>query len=115
ADVVEDPHRGRMEHRRAEDDVGERILRVLTRRPPAREERLQRLGRELDNALAIDPARPAALEILVARREHAQLHRGSVCTTTSAISGCSRRMSSSILLASAWAAASVSEPSRSVR
>ena len=31
AGLVEDPHRRRMEHRRAEDDVGERVLRVLAR------------------------------------------------------------------------------------
>ena len=67
AGVVEDPHRRRMEHRRAEDDVGERVDRVLARSSAAGEERLQRLRRELDHRVAVDPSRPAALEILLHR------------------------------------------------
>ena len=36
-----------MQDRRAEVDVGERVLGVMTRRPAAGEERLQRLRGEL--------------------------------------------------------------------
>ena len=73
------------------------ILGVLARGAAAGEERLQRLRGELDDPVAFDPARPAALRSRSLRREHAELHsRGSVCTTTSAISGRSRRIASSI-------------------
>ena len=75
---------------------------MLARAAAAGEERLQRLRGELDDAIAVDPSGPAALEVGLPGTEHAESH-GSVWTITSAISGCSRRMSSSISLARAWA------------
>src|SRR4029077_3511632 len=108
--AVEDPHRRRMEHRRAEHDVGERVLAMLARVAATREVRLKRLRRELDHAVALDPAGPAALEVVLHRTEHAELH-GSVCTITSEISGRSRRISSSTRLASACATESCVPPS----
>ena len=51
-----------MEHRRAQVDVGERVLGVLARVAAAGEERLQRLRGELDHPVAVDATRPAALE-----------------------------------------------------
>jgi hypothetical protein len=74
---VEVAHGRRMEHGRPEVDVGERVLRVMARRPTSREERLQRLRRELDDGVALDQPGPAALELQFARREHAESH-GSV-------------------------------------
>ena len=103
-----------MEHRRAQHDVGERELRVLARVAAAGEERLQRLRGELDYAVALDAAGPAALEIVLRRTEHAELH-GSVCTITSEISGRSRRISSSTRLASACATESCVPPSSAQR
>jgi hypothetical protein len=38
----------------------------------AAEERLKRLRSELDHAVALDPARPAAFEVTILRREHAE-------------------------------------------
>src|SRR5487761_1559585 len=113
---VEEPDRWRMEHGRAEDDAVEQVLGVLACKPAAAEERLQRLRRQLDDAVAVDPTRPAALERKVCRREHAELHySGSVCTTTSAICGSLSRMRSSISLARACASASAwPAPSRNV-
>ena len=60
--------------RRAQLDVGERVLRVLACGAAAREEGLQRLSSELDDAIAVDAPRPATLESELPRREHAQLH-----------------------------------------
>ena len=97
--------RRRLKHRRAQVDVGERVLGVLARRAAAGEERLQRLRGELDHLVALDPPGPAALERELPRREHAELH-GSVWTITSAMSGRSRRIRSSISLARAWASSS---------
>src|SRR5262249_33836117 len=109
--ALEDPHGRRMQHRRAQDDVFERKAVVLARLAAAGEERLQRLRGELDDAVVLDAPGPAARQIAVARREHAELHwRGSVCTTTSAISGRSRRIASSISLARACASASAESP-----
>ena len=105
--LVEEPYRRRMEHRRPERDLVQRIRCVLPREAAAAEERLQRLRRQLHDDVAVDPSRPAALEREIRRREHAELHSpGSVCTTTSATSGNRRRMRSSISLARACAAAS---------
>src|SRR5205823_3886650 len=114
---AEDAHRRRLQHRRTQQDLVERELRVLARLAAAGEERLQRLRRELDDAVAFDSPRPATLEVAVTRREHAELHAsGSVCTITSWISGRSRRIISSIRLACACASASaVAPPSPSVR
>ena len=72
----EHPQPGRREHRRPELDVRERILGVLARGGAAAEERLQRLRRELDDPIAVDPPGPAALERRFRRREHAELHAG---------------------------------------
>src|SRR5581483_1916366 len=95
---AEDADRRRMQDRRPQDDVGERVLRVLACLSAAGEERLQRLRGELHDAAVLDSSRPAAREIAVPRREHAEPHaRGSVWTITSAISGRSRRIVSSIL------------------
>ena len=44
-------------------DLGERVLGVLARAAAAGEERLQRLRGELDDAVAVDPPGPAALEL----------------------------------------------------
>ena len=66
--------RRRMLDRRAQLDVGERVFRVRARGAAAREEGLQRLSSELDDAIAVDAPRPAALESELPRREHAQLH-----------------------------------------
>src|SRR3954470_5234619 len=108
---VEIAHRRRLQHRRTEVDVGEGVLGVMACGPPAGEERLQRLRRELYDLVALDQSRPAALELQFPRREHAESH-GSVCTTTSAISGLACRIRSSISLARAWASASRLPPSR---
>ena len=89
----------------------EGVLGVLAGRRAAGEERLQRLRGELDDVAAVDPARPAALELELARREHAELH-GSVWTITSATSGRARRSRSSTSLARACASASVAPGSR---
>ena len=107
----EDADARRVQHRRAEHDVGKRILGVLARAAAAREERLQRLRRELDDPVAVDAPGPSPLEIGLLRAEHAESH-GSVWTITSAISGCARRMSSSISLARAWASSRRLWPSR---
>ena len=104
-----------MEHRRAEDDLGERILRVLARRPPPVKNACSVCAASwITLSPSIRPGQPRSRSW--SRGENMQSFiAGSVCTTTSAISGRSRRISSSIRLASACAAASVSEPSRSVR
>src|SRR5690348_10647017 len=95
-----------MEDRRAENHVLERVDVVLTGFAAAGEERLQRLGGELDHAVAVELPGPAALEVPVSRSEHAELHQpGSVWTTTSAMSGRSRRICSSMRLACACASA----------
>src|SRR6266511_455957 len=102
-----------VEDGRPKVDVGERILGMAARVPAAGEERLQRLRRELVDDAVLDQPRPAALEREVARCEHAEPHRyGSVCTITSAISGRSRRIRSSISLARACASASAVPGSR---
>ena len=103
---------GWMQHGRAKVDVCERILGVPTRSAAAGEERLQRLRGELDDGVALDDPRPAALELQILRREHAKFHHGSVWTTTSAMSGRARRIRSSISLARACASASGLEGSR---
>ena len=59
----EDAHARRVQDRRAELDVGERVLGVLARAAAAREERLERLRSELDDAIAVDAPGPAALEV----------------------------------------------------
>ena len=85
---------------------------MLPRAAAAREERLERLGRKLDDAVAVDLPGPAALEIHPLRTEHAELHAGSVCTTTSAISGASSRSRASISLAREWASSRLADASR---
>ena len=104
--VLEQPHRRRLEHRRSQEHGLQGVLRVLTGGRAAGEERLQRLRGELNDGVAVDPAGPAALELELDRREHAQPH-GSVWTITSATSGLARRSRSSTSLARAWASASV--------
>src|SRR5439155_25277183 len=100
-----------MQHGRAKDYLVERILRVLARGPASGEERLQRLRGELDHPVVLDAPRPASLQAEVTGREHAELHsRGSVCTTTSTISGRSRRIASSMRLACSCAADRSFEP-----
>src|SRR5438046_2058650 len=91
-------------HRREEAHLCQGVLGVCPRLAAAREERLQRLGGELDHPLALDPAGPAS-HLVLDRREHAELH-GSVCTMTSEISGRSLRIRSSISLARECASAS---------
>ena len=59
-----------MQNGRAELDVGERVFRVVTRGASTREERLQRLRRELDHGVAVDDPRPAPRELQLARSEH---------------------------------------------
>src|SRR5215216_6482189 len=103
---VEVAYGRRLEHRRQQFDLGQGELGVVTHLPAAGEERLKRLGGELNDALAVDTPRPAADHVGAGRSEHAQPH-GSVCTTTSAISGRRSRMRSSTSLASACASASV--------
>ena len=85
---------------------------MLARLAAAREERLERLRRELDHAVAFDPARPTALEVLPFGLNMQSFSQGSVCTMTSAIPGCSRRIRSSTWLACACASASGVAPSR---
>ena len=116
---VEDPDGRRMEDRRAKDDLRERVLGVLARLAAAGEERLQRLRRELDDPVAVDPPRPAALEQRDRAGENMQsFTRSAPCgRCTSAISGSSRRIRSSISLARACASASAcrgAEPQREV-
>ena len=77
--TVEQPHRGRLEHRRPQQHVVQPVLGVLARRRAAREEGLQRLRGELHDCVAFDPARPAALELLTGRGEHAQPHLRALC------------------------------------
>src|SRR5439155_4931179 len=72
---------GWVQHGRAKVDLGERILRVSPGRAATGEERLQRLRRELDDRVALDDARPAALELQVARSEHAESHDALVTIT----------------------------------
>ena len=98
-----------MPYRRQQADFVERVLGMLPRLASAGEVGLERLGRELDDAVAVDPARPAA-DLVLDRREHAELH-GSVWTITSAISGCSRRIRSSTSLARVCASANEVEGS----
>ena len=69
----EEAHRRRL-HRDEKRHVGERILGVLTGAAAAEEERLQRLGREVEHAVAVDATDPAALERVVVRVEHAEAH-----------------------------------------
>src|SRR5579862_4348362 len=101
-----------MQHRRPEDDILERELVVRARLSAAGEEGLQRLRGELDDAVALDRARPAAFEVAVLRAEHAELHGrarysyGSVWTCTSEISGRSVLIRSSTALAVACACSS---------
>ena len=71
---LEDPHARRREHGWQQVALGERILGVLAGAPAAGEERLERLGGELDDLVAVDPAGPAALEIHPLRAEHAEPH-----------------------------------------
>ena len=108
---AEHAHARRVQHGGPKLDVVERVLRVLAGAAASREEGFERLCRELDDAIAVDPTRPAALELGALGAEHAEFH-GSVWTITSAISGCSRRMSSSIALACACASSSRHWPSR---
>src|SRR5207237_3529735 len=58
----------------AEVDFVERILGMPARDSTAGEERLQRLCRELDDGVALDDPRPAALELQIFRSEHAEFH-----------------------------------------
>src|SRR5438105_3132251 len=126
---VEVADRGRVEDRRSQVDLRERVFGVPPRAAAAREEGLERLRGELDHDVALEHARPAALQAVPLRAEHAELHLpisraerrdkldprkmrsifrgyGSVWTITSAMSGRSRRISSSILLAYACASES---------
>ena len=90
----------------AQLDLRKGVLGMPPRGASTGEERLQRLRGHLNDRVAFDDPRPAALELEVTRGEHAQLHYGSVCTITSAMSGRARRMRSSISLARACASAS---------
>src|SRR5712691_2606178 len=72
---VEVADRGRVQDRWAQDHLREWVLGVLVRLPAAGEERLERLRGELDDAVVLDAPRPAALELVVGWREHAELHR----------------------------------------
>ena len=63
----------RAPHGREQPHLRERVLGVLARLSAAGEERLQRLRRELDHAVALDPARPPP-DLVLDRREHAELH-----------------------------------------
>ena len=71
---VEVADRRRPKHGRTQHDVGQRVLRVLAGLAAAGEERLERLRRELDHAVALDPAWPSPLEVELLRAEHAELH-----------------------------------------
>ena len=72
AGVLEEANCRRLEHGRAEKHVREWILRMLACRRAAGEERLERLSRELNDLVAVDSARPAALEIGFHWTEHAE-------------------------------------------
>ena len=63
-----------MQDGRAQVDIRKRVLGVLARRAAAGEERLERLRRELDHAVAFDAPGPASLERELLRSEHAELH-----------------------------------------
>ena len=52
--------------------LGERVLGMLARAPAAREEGLERLRGELDDAVAVDSARPTAAQALALGAEHAE-------------------------------------------
>jgi hypothetical protein len=75
---IEVADRRRAQHRRQETNVVQRVLGVLPGLTATREVRLERLGRELDDAIAIDAPGPTPREITVSRREHAQLHSRSL-------------------------------------
>ena len=60
--VVEDPDRRRVQHRREENRLVERILGVLASRSTPGEERLQRLRGEMHDPIAVDPPDPPALQ-----------------------------------------------------
>ena len=47
---------------------------MLASLTPAQEQRLQRLGGEVEDAVTVDAADPSALERLVDWMEHADLH-----------------------------------------
>ena len=96
--VVENPHRRWVEDGGEQLDLVERVLGVLACLPPAEEERLQRLCREMRHPVAVDAAHPAALHLVADRVEHAEPH-GSVCTITSATPGSAPRIRSSTPLA----------------
>ena len=70
---VEVAHGRRVQDRRAELDVGQRVLRVPPGGTAAGEERLQRLCGDLHDGLTLEDPRPAALEPQLTRCEHAQL------------------------------------------
>ena len=82
--LVEDPDRRRMEDGRQQPHALERIDGVLPRGAAAREERLQRLGREVHDVVVLDPADPPALHRVVDGMEHAEPHQ-------SATARCGRR------------------------
>ena len=70
---VEVAHRRRVQDRRTEVDLGQRVFGVTPRASAAGEVSLQRLRCELHDGVALDDPGPAPFELQVARREHAEL------------------------------------------
>src|SRR5215213_265633 len=70
---VEIAYRRRPPHRGEQPHLVQRVLRMLARVAAAGEERLQRLRRELDHAVALDPPRPPS-NVVVEGSEHAKPH-----------------------------------------
>src|SRR5436309_1867249 len=88
-DGVAVAYRGRVEDRGEQPHLVEGVLGVLAGPAASGEEGLERLGRELNDAVAVDATRPAAREVAVPRREHAQAHVRSVRSASGACSLCS--------------------------
>src|SRR4029078_9199168 len=90
-------------------DVAQGGPRVPSRGPAHGEKRLQRLRREMDDAVVLDASDPPPLQRMADGMEHAE-PQGSVCTTTSATAGTALRTRASIALA--WPCAWAREPAR---
>jgi hypothetical protein len=75
--ALENPDRRRVQDGREQPNDFERVHGVLAGGAPTGEERLQRLGGEMDHVVAVKATDPAALHRMGQRMEHAELH-GSV-------------------------------------
>ena len=74
ARALEDAHRRWVVDRREQGHLSARVDGVLARSTAAEEERLERLRRKVDHALAVHATDPAALHRLAGGMEHAEPH-----------------------------------------